>query len=450
FGPADKKDPLSLYNKLLFEQGRMHENQVIETRYPQVERIEFKTPEEGFMLLLEGMTKGSNVLCGTPAFYLPEGLAGVFDVVERRSGKKSIFGDYHYVVKEIKLARNIRDRHVFQAAFYNYLLGKIQGYTPPTFYLINRDAEELAHDFDEAKLLGILKDIREIFNGKQVNPTFKACQWPWETYNNNEAKRIRDVSLVSGVGPSFKKKLVEKGVRTVDDLAKTHLDELIEIPGIGEKTARKFSRNSQAIVLGKHIRIDAPHFPKRSTEIFLDLEGTGEQIQDEELVAIDYLIGVLIRKNAKQIYIPFVAHQLNQEKEMFCKFIEWLLGQTDFVVYHWHHYERVHLQRLVERYGLSKEARPLFANMQDLYKDAISSFAFPTCGNGLKEIAAYIGHTWKHKEVNAMESIALYFQYIQDPTKNKDKLEKVIDYNKDDCVATLLIKDWLERESASG
>jgi predicted RecB family nuclease len=41
----------------------------------------------------------------------------------------------------------------------------------------------------------------------------------------------------------------------------------------------------------------------------------------------------------------------------------------------------------------------------------------------------------------------MYFQYIQDPTKNKEKLEKVIDYNQDDCTATMLIKDWLEKES---
>jgi uncharacterized protein len=87
--------------------------------------------------------------------------------------------------------------------------------------------------------------------------------------------------------------------------------------------------------------------------------------------------------------------------------------------------------------------------MRDIYKDATSNFAFPTYGNGLKEVAAYIGYKWKHADVNAMESIALYFQYVQNPAANKDKLEKVIDYNKDDCTATMLIKDWLERESKS-
>ena len=165
------------------------------------------------------------------------------------------------------------------------------------------------------------------------------------------------------------------------------------------------------------------------------------------MVAIDYLIGLLVRSDGQEEYIPFVAHNLKDEKMMFYEFLRWVLGQKDYIIYHWHNYERTHIQRLVERYGLSTEAEPIFANMRDLYKDATSSFAFPTYGNGLKQIAAYIGYKWKHADVNAMESIALYFQYIQEPAKNKEKLEKVIDYNKDDCMATMLIKDWLELES---
>ncbi len=124
-----------------------------------------------------------------------------------------------------------------------------------------------------------------------------------------------------------------------------------------------------------------------------------------------------------------------------------MLAQEDYVIYHWHNYERTHMERLIERYGFSHEAEPILDSMRDLYKDAVANFAFPTYGNGLKEIAAYIGYKWKHADVNAMESIAMYFEYVKDPDVNREKLEKVIDYNRDDCMATMLIKDWLDRES---
>ncbi len=447
FAPQDKKDPINEYDKLLLEQGKKHEKDTIASNYPELKPVQYKSLEEGFMMLLLEMKKGSQVMCGMPAFYKPEGLNGIFDVLERNTGHKSVFGNYYYVVKEIKLARNIQNAHVFQAAFYNYLLGKIQGYTPENFYLINRDNQETEQPYSETELLTKIRDIREILAGKKVEPTYGACMWPWETFNDEEAIKTRDISLVSGVGQSFKQKLVAKNLHTVEDLAKASLNDLTSIKGIGEKTASKFLNNSRALTWGKHACLGACEFPKKSVEIFLDLEGTGEQVQDEELVAIDYLIGVLVRINGKTQYIPFVAHTLSGEKEMFQEFIRWVVSNKDYTIYHWHNYEKTHLQRLTERYDFSKEAEPILQNMRDLYKDATSNFAFPTYGNGLKQIAAYIGYKWKHADVNAMESIALYFQYIQDPTKNKEKLEKVIDYNQDDCTATMLIKDWLMQES---
>jgi predicted RecB family nuclease len=37
----------------------------------------------------------------------------------------------------------------------------------------------------------------------------------------------------------------------------------------------------------------------------------------------------------------------------------------------------------------------------------------------------------------------MYFDYVKDPIGNETNLQKIIDYNEDDCVATRVIKDWL-------
>lgn len=444
FVSEDKKDPPSQYQDLLFEQGRRHEDQVIKKAYPNARKLEYKTPEEGFKMILGEMNKGIAAISGGPVFYLPEGLRGVLDVIERRDTKPSIFGNYHYVVREIKLAKNIENHHIMQGAFYNYLLGKIQGYTPPSFCIINRDHEEIEKEYDESELLEILQEIRRILGGKEVYPTYGACEWPWKTFNNEEAIRRRDVSLVGGVGPSFKQKLIDVGIRTPENLAQAKYEDLVKIKGIGHKTANKFSSNAKALVSKKCICLGICEFPVKKTEIFLDLEGTGEQLGDEELIAMDYLIGVLVRKKGGEEYTHFLADGLNKEKEMFDQFIRWLQKQEDYIIYHWHNYERFHLERLAERYKLpEKTQKSIFGNMRDLYKDAVSCFAFPTYGNGLKQVASYMGYQWKHQDVDALESIALYFQYVNDPKENKPKIRKVIDYNEDDCRATMLVKDWL-------
>ncbi|MFC1939458.1 TM0106 family RecB-like putative nuclease [Chloroflexota bacterium] len=165
---------------------------------------------------------------------------------------------------------------------------------------------------------------------------------------------------------------------------------------------------------------------------------------DEELIAIDYLIGVVIREGDQEEYTPYVANSLDGEGEMFQRFMNWLLKQDDFIIYHWHSYEKTHLERLAERHGISDEARELlFGNLRDLYRDSVSCFAFPTYSNGLKDVAKYMGYNWRHADVNALESIALYFQYTENPNDNKDKIQKVINYNEDDCRATMIVKDWL-------
>jgi uncharacterized protein len=449
FAPEDKKDPITEFMKLLFEQGRNHEDEYVTETYPDMVPIKFVDPREGFLKMLEAMRAGVRAMHGMPIFYLNEGLYGKVDILEKHDAARSIFGNYHYVVKEVKLAKNIRDYHRLQAAFYNYVVGKIQGYTPRAYFVINRDREELEFEYDEQELLTVLQDIRDIIYGKKVvAPTYGCADWPWQTHCNEEAIRIRDISLVGGVGSSYKEKLVAAGFKTVEDLAGASLDRLTRVKGIGTKTANKFNTNARALAVGKHIRIGDVSFPTRKTEIFLDLEGTGQQLGEGDLIAIDYLIGVLVREGGKEKYIPFLAKGLDKEGQMFSEFLAWLRKQKDYIIYHWHRYEKTHLEKLCERHGVGGGIRSrLLDNLRDLHKDATSAFAFPTYGYGLKEVANYMGFQWRHEDVDAMESIVFYLRYLDDPKENRGRLQKVIEYNEDDCRATMVVKDWLKEKS---
>jgi uncharacterized protein len=444
FAPKDKKDPQTEHQKYLMELGLKHEKNIISSSYPDAEKFTYTSAEEGFKQVISGMNSGVRAISGAPIIYLPEGLEGIADVIERRDSHPSIFGSYHYVVKEIKLAKNIQQHHILQTAFYNYIIGKIQKYTPPSFTIINRDSILEEHPFIEKMVLDVIEQIRLIFKGTEVNPTYGACAWPWETFNDTEAIKRNDISLVAGIGPSTKIKMIEKGIKTVSDLANCSSRKLTQIKGIGDKKARTFMLNAQALEQRFHIKIAPCSFPLKSTELFLDLEGTGESQSDEDFVPIDYLIGVIKRDRSGTNYVSFVAHGLDKEGEMFHNFLDWLKKQNDFIIYHWHHYEKTHVEKMIRRYIPTPEVTQLIlGNMRDLYKDATASFAFPTYGNGLKQIAKYMGYQWKHADVDALETIAMYQQYIENPKENKENLQKIIDYNQDDCMATMTIKDWL-------
>ncbi len=446
--PQDQRDPDSRFMELLFDAGNAHEQTYVEETFPEAERIAGMPRPEGFLRALQAMARGTAVLHGVPLYYLVEDLYGAADLLERDDDHPSVFGPFHYRVREVKLAKEIRADHRIQAAFYTYVLGKIQGYTPETFIMINGDREAEEHPFDETELLHVLEEVRRIRNGARVSPTYDSCDWPWRGFCNREAERLRDVSLVSRVGPETKERLTAGGIRTVEELAATPVARLKAIRNIGENRARRLTQAAKAIITRRPIQIGSVTFPSPSVEIFLDLEGPGPLWDQAESDLVDYLIGALVREGDRVEYRPFLAEDFDAEGQMFRSFIEWLRTQQDFVIYHWCSYEPSHLKELLDRHELSEfDRNRVLQPLQDLYPIATQAFVFPTYRNGLKDIANFLGFRWRHADVDATESMALYHRYVQDPDAHREDIAKILIYNEDDCRATMVIKDWLAKTS---
>ena len=449
FVSSEKKEPISPYRELLFERGREHERRVIEKAFPSCRRFHYETPEEGFRRLLDEMASGAEVISGPPLFYLPENMQGRIDVLEKRSDHSSVFGNYYYIVTEIKQARRIKKEHILQGAFYTYVLAKIQEHLPGIFKIINHDLKIQEYSFSdyEAELHIAMKGTQAIMDGtERPTATYNAAEWPWERYINHEAIRMRDVSLVGQVGPRTKEKLVSRGFKKIWDVSSACNEALQAIEGISNATARKLILNAKAIMKNEPIPVDPSglNFPAKSTEIFLDMEGTDEPDLEGATDAVDYLTGVIVRKGGRDEYHPFIAHKMADEGKMFCDFMSFLKKHSDYVIYHWHNYEHWHMKRLAQRHNLVEEAdASLLSHMVDLHRIATRAFSFPTYTNGLKDIAAFLGFKWRHGNINALDAIAYYLKYQADPDGYREKIQAVIDYNEDDCRATITIKDWL-------
>ncbi len=96
FAPEEEKDEISEYDKLLSQKGQEHEIQTIHANYPKMSTIQFTTRENGFKLAIESMISGTNALHGMPIYYLPYGLYGEANIIEKSTDYKSIFGDSLY------------------------------------------------------------------------------------------------------------------------------------------------------------------------------------------------------------------------------------------------------------------------------------------------------------------------------------------------------------------
>ncbi|HNQ01475.1 MAG TPA: TM0106 family RecB-like putative nuclease [Syntrophales bacterium] len=456
FGPPEHRDPLGPYRELLLERGIEHERRVLASRWPGCAPVPSPDPLEGFARLLDAMARGEPAICGLPMFFLPEDLQGRPDVLVKREGVRSVFGDHAYEVVEIKLAARIEESHILQAAFYTHLLSRIQGQRPERFTLINRDHVERTFRYAEHEeaLRDAIAGARRILDGlERPSPTYNGGEWPWMAWTNHMALKQRDISLVPLVGPRLKEKLLSRGLRKVWDLSSASPESLAGIPGLGRATAERLVVNARAIHHGTCIALDrsALQFPDRPREVFLDLEGTDPTGEQDGLEQVDYLIGVLVCEGGDCRYRPFTAWRIREEGAMFRAFVDFLLGLGDVPVYHWHNYERWHLAQLAARHGLADVVeKRVFPNLVDLHRVATRAYAFPTPTNGLKDIAKHLGFRWRREEVNALDSIAWYLRYQSDPESWQEKLQGIVDYNEDDCRATKHIKDWLAAQASPG
>ena len=436
-----KRDPPDPFLQALSAKGIEHESDVLESDYPEMEQVSHETPEEAFMAALQSMAGGTRALSNFPLFYLPDGMHGYADVLEKRDGE-SVFGKHHYVVREIKVAKNIKVSHILQAAFYALMLGRIQQRPPEYFLVTNGEQATTQYRYREYEdsLLKSMEQVRRIRGGWMPPAVYGNGAPPWSDYCNEIAIRNEDVSLIPGIGPGLRLSMVEAGFGTVRNVASSSVGELQRIKGVGRKKSTACLEAARAISSGECVRkagrID---LPERSTEIFLDLEGLND-VFDGTLS--DYLIGVLVRTNGTETYRPFVAEG-KREDEMLESFLDFMDGQSDYAIYHWHHYERTHLRSMMERHGA--EAYRLLEPdvLLDLSRIATDAFAFPTYSNSIKDIAKWLGFKWRHDNVGATTAINLYLRYAEDPEAGRDGMNMVIDYNEDDCAATRVIKDWL-------
>ena len=437
-----RMDPPDQFRQTLADMGSRHESDVLESDYPDIARASYETPQEGFLAALESMAKGAGALSNVPIYYMPEGMHGYPDVLERREGD-SAFGRHHYVVREIKVAKHIREHHTMQAAFYALMLGRIQRRQPEIFLITDGDGEtrEYAYDAYGDALLECIDVARRVRGGWMPPAVYGNGVPPWSNHCNETAILHNDVSLIPGIGPGMRVGFADAGFHTVRDVASSTSGKMQYIGGVGGKTSVRYWSSARAIESGECVRRSGKiDLHERPIEVFLDLEGVGAVFDD---ASSDYLIGALVRTDGVETYRPFIAEK-DGEGAMLESFLELVSGLDDYVIYHWGMYERVRMKAMMERHSMYGEYQMLRRDtMIDLLKVATNAFAFPTYTNSIKDVAKWMGFKWRHDNVSATSAMEMYARYADDPEAGRAGMKLVLDYNEDDCIATRVVKDWL-------
>ena len=443
------KDPIDPFNTLLQRAGKKFEQEILKEKFKNAFIIPDVSEHQRFELLLDAMKKGVPAVYQGPLLDSEENLAGYTDILVKRNSHKSNFGNYHYVVYEVKNRKEPSKAHFFQAAFYNYVLGKIQGYTPEKFYFITNDKKENGYDFSKYshQLKEAINGVRNIIEGKEVpEPVYGVVKYDWKKYTDELAIKKNDLSIIQGIRKTALT-LRKAGYNTIKDLANAKKHDLIKIKGIGEKTAETILRNTKAFYTQKPIVYDRLKLkiPKAKEEIYIDFETAGES-EDGEVPAMAYMLGVLYKEGGKWIYKSFIAENAKDgEKELLDGFIKFLKLHPDSILYHWADFELGEFNKMFEKYKTPKKDQEFVKKrLFDLIKPFREGIIVPTYSNSIKDVAPWLGFKWRQDDVTGTNSMVLYYDYLK--TKDSKLLQKILDYNEDDVVAMKVVREWLRKK----
>ncbi|HSO01591.1 MAG TPA: TM0106 family RecB-like putative nuclease, partial [Gaiellaceae bacterium] len=177
-------------------------------------------------------------------------------------------------------------------------------------------------------------------------------------------------------------------------------------------------------------------------DLFFDFEGNPFWDKDGSL---EYLWGIL---DVDGDFTPLHAHDHETERIAFETFVdlvhERLARFPDLHVYHYAPYEITALRRLMGRYG-TREAelddllrRGVFV---DLYRVVRNGIRASRPGYGLKELEAFLDFERQAEVKDGGTSIVIFEQWMQ--TGDQALLDQIDAYNREDCIATRKLRDWL-------
>jgi len=471
YGPQDEKiEEANPFVKLLWEKGVLHEKKVVEG-LGKFTDLSQGTLEERFRQTVEHLKKGTSLVY--QGVLISGNLLGIPDLLRKTE-------DGLYIPIDIKSGRGLevakedgdegkpKKHYALQLCLYAEVLEKLGFGKGNKGKVIDIEGKEVEYFLDQPRspknpltwideYRSTLREVEMLVkNLKQNKPAIggscRLCQW---YYSCREwCEQNDDLTLIFYLGRT-KRDVINSdlNIQKVADMCSCPVESVLRLKkknkgflrGVGKDTLDKIVTRANVVKKGIHMIHYAFKFPQVSTELFLDIE-------DDPTQDFIYLHGVYQRNKEGERFVSFVAQDNSpeQEQKAWQDLLSYIrsLPQDGFALYYYSSHEKTAYQRLREKYPWvisQEELDSLFAheNVIDLYNVIYKNTDWPLWSYSLKDIATYLGFKWRDDTPSGALSIQWYNKYLE--TGDDDILSRILEYNEDDCKATMVIKDFLEK-----
>src|SRR5712692_233774 len=476
---GDRPEPHSSdpFLEMLRKRGREFEKEYIEsieTGGDEVIDLGGLPRSEAAERCLQAMRKGElaiaqGVLRGGDWLGLPD--------VLRRVETPSVFGSWSYEVYDTKLARDTRGTTILQLSLYSDLLADVQGVPPEQFHVVTPNPVNPVQSYRFCDFAAFYRFVRKglkcataqdpaalaLAHYPEPVDYCEVCRW----WSQCKTRRRTDdhLSLVAGITRLHTRELEGRGIATLEALGRLVLP-LPFKPHRGSKEAVERVCNQARVQLeerntGKPVKellqpVEAGRglakLPLPSVgDIFLDLEGDHFACEGGR----EYLFGLtILGADGKPRHIKLWAHSDAEEKVAFEKAVDEILASwasnPGMHVYHYAPYEPSAFKRLMGRH-VTRESqidKMLRAGLfVDLYSVVRQGIRASVEKYSIKDLEKFYGFERQAKLSEASAARRFIEQALEEETSDAIPPEVrtlVEDYNQEDCVSALGLRDWLE------
>jgi len=383
--------------------------------------------------------------------------------------KPATGGAFVYEPEDAKLARKAKVEHLLQLGIYAELLGETHAIPVArgTLHVAGGEPQSL----DLARSRHILRRLMRRFESfcategraTRAIPCAACAQCDFKPTCEAEWRAADSPFFVAGVSGAQVVKLEEAGIKTLAELAA--IQPGVKVAGMGAETVAKLAAQAslqlRARTDGKpHVEI-LPAVPGRGFhllpapdvgDLFFDLEG--DALYDEGLEYLFGVVGPLDGAPPDTFHISW-AHNHTEEKMAFealmRRFVNHLARHPNAHIYHYAVYEPAALKRLAMRYATMEaelDAMLYERRFVDLYRVARQALRASTEGYSLKDLEQIYRGKRAGDVTTAADSIVEYERWRV--TAENTILESLAHYNKEDCLSTMQLRDWLEGMRPAG
>ena len=454
-----------------------------------LEITEHGVSHRGSEKTIEAMRSGADVI--TQAHLILDRWRGRADFL-LKVGRPSDLGDWSYEVHDAKLARETKGGTVLQLSLYSEIVGGIQGVIPERMHVIRPGTDYQPETYRVADYESYYRYAKEKLETAAADPEAGIVTYPepcahcdicdWRVRCAGQRREDDHLSLVAGISRLQRTELAGNGIETVEALGAMPL--LVPFkPGRGSVEGLERVRE-QARVQVKGREDGRPYHEVLAVEadrgfcrlpeptvgdVFFDLEGdpfVGDGGRE-------YLFGWALYSPENRLldstrsddasgekpsndvaYRTLWAWTAEEEKAAFEGFIDEMMARwercSDFHIYHYAPYEPAALKRLMGRYATREEEvdRLLRAGkFVDLYAVTRQSVRASVEKYSIKDLEPFFvfeRETDLYEANDQRHALELELEMDNVEGISEEMRETVMSYNRDDCVSTWRLRDWLE------